>query len=88
MNNNLKNIRTAKGLSLDDLADQVNSSKSYIWELEKGKSHPSLIKAYAICHVLGHRIEDVFPDPNEYETVTITIIKKKSITPNNSGEKE
>ena len=78
MENNLKKIRLAQGLSLDDIGSKIGSSKSYIWELEKGKSSPSLVKAYAISKILGHRLEDVFPDPNEYETITVTMVKKPS----------
>lgn len=30
----IHDLRKQKGLTLDQLAKQVNSSKSYIWELE------------------------------------------------------
>lgn len=74
--NNLKNIRESKGLSLKDIGDFIGSSKSYIWEIESGKSMPSISKAYAICKVLGHRIEDVFPDPNKYKMLSQVIVDK------------
>ena len=35
----IRNLRKEKGLTLDQLAEQSGSSKSYIWELEN-KSPP------------------------------------------------
>lgn len=34
----LKSLRTAKGYSLEQLADRTGGSKSYLWELEKGRA--------------------------------------------------
>ncbi|WP_409024781.1 helix-turn-helix domain-containing protein, partial [Klebsiella pneumoniae] len=31
----IRELRTSRGLSLDQLASNVGSTKSYIWELEK-----------------------------------------------------
>ena len=40
----LRKLRQEKHLSLDDLATKTNSSKSYLWELEKGTKKPSAEK--------------------------------------------
>lgn len=50
----LRELRKEKGLTLDELAQQTESSKSYIWELEnKPVSRPSGEKIAKIAAVLG-----------------------------------
>lgn len=50
----LRKLRQERHLSLDDLAEETHSSKSYLWELEKGTKKPSaeklaeLAKYYAV----------------------------------------
>jgi len=38
----IKKLRIERGMSLDDLAKRIGSSKSYVWELEKGRCRPSI----------------------------------------------
>ena len=46
--------RALRGLSLQDVADRADMSKSHIWELEKGRSpNPTISTAIAICRALG-----------------------------------
>ncbi|MBB4276396.1 helix-turn-helix domain-containing protein [Rhizobium mongolense] len=50
----IKELRTAKGMTLDQLATATGSSKSYVWELEnKDPPRPSAEKLAAIASVLG-----------------------------------
>jgi transcriptional regulator with XRE-family HTH domain len=50
----IKELRTAKGLTLDQLAAATKSSKSYIWELEnKNPPRPSAEKLAEIAAALG-----------------------------------
>lgn len=50
----IKELRTKKGLTLDQLATETGSSKSYIWELEnKDPPRPSAEKLAAIAAALG-----------------------------------
>ncbi|GEO85554.1 MULTISPECIES: helix-turn-helix domain-containing protein [Alphaproteobacteria] len=50
----IKELRTTKGLTLDQLATETGSSKSYIWELEnKDPPRPSAEKLAAIAVALG-----------------------------------
>lgn len=50
----IKELRTKKGLTLDQLASETGSSKSYIWELEnKDPPRPSAEKLAAIAEALG-----------------------------------
>jgi transcriptional regulator with XRE-family HTH domain len=50
----IKELRTEKGLTLDQLAQDTGSSKSYIWGLENNNSpRPSAEKLSAIASALG-----------------------------------
>lgn len=50
----IKELRTAQKLTLDQLAQQTGSSKSYIWELEnKDPPRPSAEKLADIAKALG-----------------------------------
>lgn len=54
----IKELRTAKGLTLDQLATATGSSKSYIWELEnKAPPRPSAEKLADIAAALGVTID-------------------------------
>lgn len=49
----IKELRTARGLTLDQLAQATGSAKSYIWELEnKNPPRPSAEKLAAIAGAL------------------------------------
>lgn len=57
----IKELRQAKGLTLDQLAEMTGSSKSYIWELEnKNPPRPSAEKLSAIATVLGVTVDYLF----------------------------
>lgn len=50
----IRELRKAKGYTLDKLAELSQSSKSYIWELEnKNPPRPSAEKVAKIASVLG-----------------------------------
>lgn len=54
----IRTLRKEKGLTLDQLAEQSGSSKSYIWELEnKSPPRPSAEKLVKIADRLGTTIE-------------------------------
>jgi len=58
-------LRGEGDMTLQQLADAVGSSKSYIWELERGTSNPTLPLAYAIAKVLCATVYEVWPDTTE-----------------------
>ena len=50
----IKKLRKEKGLTLEQLADQIGSGKSYIWEIEnKGVKRPSAEKLALIAKALS-----------------------------------
>jgi transcriptional regulator with XRE-family HTH domain len=61
----IRELRKAKGYTLDKLAELAESSKSYIWELEnKNPPRPSADKVAKIAAVLGVTA-DYLIDPTE-----------------------
>ena len=57
----IKELRTEKKMTLDQLADATKSSKSYVWELEnKNPPRPSAEKLSAIARALGVTVDYLF----------------------------
>ena len=57
---NLRRLRKAQKLTLQQVADAVNCTKAYIWELEMREGQrPSAERVYALAKVLGVAMEDV-----------------------------
>jgi transcriptional regulator with XRE-family HTH domain len=54
LGNKIRALRLQLGMSLDQLAEQTNSSKSYVWELEnrEKKPNPSADKVAKIAAAL------------------------------------
>lgn len=57
----IKELRTEKKMTLDQLAVATKSSKSYVWELEnKNPPRPSAEKLSAIAKALGVTVDYLF----------------------------
>lgn len=57
----IKELRTEKKMTLDQLAEATASSKSYIWELEnKNPPRPSAEKLSVIAKALGVTVDYLF----------------------------
>lgn len=61
----MKMMRKRKNMTLDQLASYIGSSKSYVWELEQGKSDPSGSKLMSISIALGVKPEHFYTTPKE-----------------------
>ena len=62
MENRLKELRAAKGLSQAALGDLLGVSRQSINAIETGKYDPSLPLAFAIARLFGRNIEEIFID--------------------------
>jgi transcriptional regulator with XRE-family HTH domain len=63
----LRKVRTRKGLTLEELATAVGSSKAYVWQLENKKNaKPSAELLLKIANCLGES-PDFFLDDNADE---------------------
>jgi len=56
----LKQIRTDKGLTYQQVADQVGISKEYYWMIENGKRRLSYELAVKIAGVFNKSPDDIF----------------------------
>ena len=60
LKNNLKELRTEKGLSQAQLAETVGVSRNTISSIEPGQFSPTAKLALIICIALDKKFEDVF----------------------------
>ena len=60
LRNNLKEARTSKGLSQDDLAKMVGTTRQTIIAIEKNGFNPSSKLALLLCIALEKKFEDLF----------------------------
>lgn len=56
----VRELRLAKGLTQEDLAEKVGVTRQTILFLEGGRYNPSLALAWKVSRELGKDIEDVF----------------------------
>jgi putative transcriptional regulator len=64
MKNYIRDNRSERGMTQDDLAEALGVSRQTIISLEKGRYNPSLELAFKLSALFGCRIEDLF-DPEE-----------------------
>ena len=60
LKNNLKEVRSKKNLSQQDLADMVGVSRNTISSLETGQYEPTAKLAYILAVALDMKFEDLF----------------------------
>jgi putative transcriptional regulator len=60
MKNDVRELRTARGWSQGELADQLEVSRQTINAIETGKYDPSLPLTFAIAKLFGKPIEKIF----------------------------
>ena len=60
LKNKLREVRTKKNLSQQELADMVGVSRNTISSLETGKYEPTAKLAYVLCVALDTKFEELF----------------------------
>ena len=60
MKNRLEELRRARGLRQEELADALEVSRQTIGSLENGRYNPSILLAFKIARYFGTSIEDIF----------------------------
>ena len=60
LKNKLKEVRTQKKLSQQELADMVGVSRNTISSLETGQYEPTAKLAYVLCIALDMKFEELF----------------------------
>ena len=60
MKNRLEELRRARGLRQEELADTLEVSRQTIGSLENGRYNPSILLAFKIARYFGMSIEEIF----------------------------
>lgn len=60
LKNNLRELRTEKGLSQTQLAEMVGVSRNTISSIETGQFNPAAKLALVLCIALNKKFEDIF----------------------------
>ena len=60
MKNRLEEIRKAKGITQEELANALEVSRQTVGSLENGRYNPSIIFAFKIARFFDVSIEEVF----------------------------
>ncbi len=60
MKNRLEEIRKARGMKQEDLAEILEVSRQTIGSLENGRYNPSILLAFKIARYFQMSIEDIF----------------------------
>lgn len=60
MKNRLEELRKARGIRQEELADILEVSRQTIGSLENGRYNPSIQLAFKIAKYFGMRIEEIF----------------------------
>ena len=60
MKNRLEEIRKAKGITQEELANALEVSRQTVGSLENGRYNPSIILAFKIARFIEVSIEEVF----------------------------
>ena len=60
MKNRLEELRRARGIRQEELADTLGVSRQTIGSLENGRYNPSILLAFKIAKYFGLTIEEIF----------------------------
>ena len=65
MKNRLEELRKARGLRQEELAEALEVSRQTIGSLENGRYNPSILLACKLSRYFGVPIEEIFIDEEE-----------------------
>ena len=60
MKNRLEELRKARGIKQEELAEALEVSRQTIGSLENGRYNPSILLAFQLARFFGMTIEDIF----------------------------
>ncbi len=60
MKNRLEELRKARGIQQEQLAETLEVSRQTISSLENGRYNPSIVLAFKIARYFGMSIEEIF----------------------------
>lgn len=71
----IRNLRLAKDLNVTELANKAFISQSYLSDIEKGRTAPSLDKLNIICDTLGISLSEFFGKVPELPAELIRLVE-------------
>lgn len=83
----LKQIRKARKITLDDLADMAGLSKSFLSQLETGSREPSSATLQAIASALSVTMRDLI-EGGDTATVESAVAKFSRLSPDMQAQAE
>ena len=60
MKNRLEELRKARGMTQEELAEALEVSRQTVGSLENGRYNPSILLAFKLARYFGLAIEDIF----------------------------
>ena len=60
MKNRLEELRRARGIRQEELAEALEVSRQTIGSLENGRYNPSIVLAFMLARYFGMTIEEIF----------------------------
>ena len=60
MKNRLEELRKARGIKQEELAEALEVSRQTIGSLENGRDNPSILLAFKLARFFGMTIEEIF----------------------------
>ena len=60
--NKLREVRKAKGLTQEGLADAARLSRNYVNDVERGRRNVTIATVESLARALGVRMADLMPD--------------------------
>jgi transcriptional regulator with XRE-family HTH domain len=58
----IKELRSKRGLTLEEVAERSGCTPGFLSQLERNKAAPSITTLYSIAEALGVKVTDFFPD--------------------------
>ena len=80
----IKNIREAKGLSIEEIAQKTGFSKDFLEKIEKGDVSPPLGTIVRLSKALDVMVSNLFSDPGE-KNYCVMRVKEQKVVPRASS---
>jgi transcriptional regulator with XRE-family HTH domain len=81
----IRRIRQANHMSLGDLSEKVQTSRSFLSQLEQGKSLPSLVTLKSIANAFGVTVGSLVDDPPEIKSPVVKADRRPRVNHLQSG---
>ena len=60
----VRHVRTASGVTQEDLADELNITRRYLWEIERGTQNLFITRLFRTLRKLNIRVHISYDEPD------------------------